>query len=186
MSRITTIVFIFAIPRTSIWLRENFRGLLTTEEETNQRATGLAPPAYLNTLAAPSSVFRCQSLHPLLEHRVCHLCQMWPSIQKKMDACKCNVSSMLQSGPKTAPGFVIVLQDTFRTVFPWPSQGAPVTPRRSTDWSTVTFWTVRQVPDALEGLSVIGSRLLRSSCCGLGASPLDLIVGTDYIHNSQH
>ena len=47
MSRITTITFTFAIPRTSIELRENFRGQKTTEEETNQRATGLAPPAYL-------------------------------------------------------------------------------------------------------------------------------------------
>jgi len=86
MSRITTITFIFAAPgifSASIPISASTSAVVSlTEGEADQRATGLAPPAYLNTLAASPSVFRCQILHPLLGHQVCQLCQKWPPKQR--------------------------------------------------------------------------------------------------------
>ena len=82
MSRITTITFVFAALGISMNLyaisASTSAVVSSTEGEADQRATGLAPPAYLNTLAASPSVFRCQVIHPLLGHQVCQVCQKRP------------------------------------------------------------------------------------------------------------
>jgi hypothetical protein len=118
----------------------------------NQRATGLAPPAYLTPWPPllPYSVFNPSGSS--LGHGACQMCLNWPLTQKS----KCHDNSLCDKSlavrNRTPRLLVMGLQDWIWTAITEGRANATVTSTSSNTCTGVTFWTVRQLPDGGYGV----------------------------------